>query len=250
MRKSKYSYVLSGILIGSLFTMSAQVWADQYMRAVSAYVNELVTFEFNGEQKKLPQGYEVLIYNDRSYVPARFVAEELGAKVDWDDVTKTIKFTSQPVKEQDNDNEKPKETDTSSDTSEPQVSYRELPISKHFQEMNLEVLSVVTEDPEISSDAGTKIYVALENKERIGLQLLQRETKIVVDGVDYSMEKVLPYKLDSRWYNDVTYDETEEGYILIPKIPKDAKTMDLTLTVLKNDSKQEKIVVEYHIDLD
>ena len=35
-------------------------------------------------------GVAPMIINDRTYVPIRFVAEELGAEVQWNEETKTV----------------------------------------------------------------------------------------------------------------------------------------------------------------
>ncbi|NIA12126.1 MAG: copper amine oxidase N-terminal domain-containing protein [Nitrospiraceae bacterium] len=53
----------------------------------------------NGEMKWIDEGnhdVKPIIINDRTMLPLRFVAENLGCEVDWDSVTKTITVVYQP----------------------------------------------------------------------------------------------------------------------------------------------------------
>ncbi|KEO82831.1 copper amine oxidase N-terminal domain-containing protein [Tumebacillus flagellatus] len=51
-------------------------------------------FAVNGEWAYLDDGYAVISYQDHLYVPARFVAENMGAAVSWDEATQTVSFQS------------------------------------------------------------------------------------------------------------------------------------------------------------
>ncbi|MCL4439707.1 MAG: copper amine oxidase N-terminal domain-containing protein, partial [Firmicutes bacterium] len=50
----------------------------------------VVKLMVNGQLKEPTS--PVIIIDGRTYVPLRFVSESLGAKVDWDDVTGTVKI--------------------------------------------------------------------------------------------------------------------------------------------------------------
>ncbi|HZH59186.1 MAG TPA: copper amine oxidase N-terminal domain-containing protein [Metabacillus sp.] len=54
-----------------------------------------IVFNINGTVKPLPAGYKVLDYQDRTYVPTRFVAEQLGATVGYNNNVITINSKSQ-----------------------------------------------------------------------------------------------------------------------------------------------------------
>jgi hypothetical protein len=47
-------------------------------------------FEFNGKNAEVGNEYKVLNYNGHAYVPIRFVAENIGATIDYDPETKKI----------------------------------------------------------------------------------------------------------------------------------------------------------------
>lgn len=232
----KYRLLLVGMIIGCLCTLSTQVFAIS-ANAVTAWVSNLITIEFDGEIKPVPEGDNILTYRDHIYVPVRFVAENLGADVDWDYEMKRIKITS-PKKKIIIEEKKKEE-----EKKEPEIKYEKMPVTKNYVDMLVGVTAVVNDDYD------TRIYVTLENKKNIPLQLLQSESKIKVDGREYSIDKVTPYKIDKQWYQNIKEDQTAEGYIIIPKIPKDAKEMHLVVKVLKNDRSQEKRDVEFNISL-
>lgn len=89
----KYKQLVIGVLLGSMITGAGAAAASQ-STTVSAFLKDGVLFKFNGKEKKLEDGYSVLNYKNATYVPARFVAEELGATVTWDNKTQTISINS------------------------------------------------------------------------------------------------------------------------------------------------------------
>jgi gas vesicle protein len=88
----KNKQLLAGIAIGGIIASTGVALADQ--NSVTATIENWIKFQFNGVEKTLPEGFNVLNYNGRVYVPARFVAEQLGGKVEWDSSTQKIKVTS------------------------------------------------------------------------------------------------------------------------------------------------------------
>ncbi len=49
----------------------------------------------NGVKKTLPDNVPAKLINDRTMVPIRFIAEEIGLKVEWDDATRTVLLTEE-----------------------------------------------------------------------------------------------------------------------------------------------------------
>lgn len=70
-----------GLITGVVLTATTSVFAASTMKA---------NFTFNGVGKELPQEYTVLNHNGRIYVPVRFVAEGMGASVNWNSQTNTV----------------------------------------------------------------------------------------------------------------------------------------------------------------
>lgn len=94
----KYKQLVLGVLLGSLVTGAGAVAASGGASITALLKNEII-FKFNGMEKKLDKGYSVLSYKNVTYVPARFVAEELGATVTWDNGTQSILIDSAPATE-------------------------------------------------------------------------------------------------------------------------------------------------------
>ncbi|MDB5084227.1 MAG: hypothetical protein JWN30_1113 [Bacilli bacterium] len=87
----KHRQLIAGIVIGSLVAGGGAVFADS---AVQAIQSSSISIKFDGVKKQFTDGYVVLTYQDHTYVPARFVAEALGANVNWDDSTSTVLVSS------------------------------------------------------------------------------------------------------------------------------------------------------------
>ena len=267
---SKYRQLIIGIIIGLLCTLSTGALAST-SSWVSALIDGDIAFQFDGQRETLPAGYTVLLYENRTYVPARFVAEKLGAAVQWDALTKTVKINTKPctecqvlqkekqaleqsVKEQEEkikaleerikalENEVGEEK--ASAEGQPAGNYQKLPLTRVLSAMNIEVTGL------FKDDNYTRIYLELENKKSVPLQLLQTKTTAIVDGEIYKTSDILHFALDERWYHDIREEEIRDGYVMLPPIPEDAKEMLLELTILYNDAKQETKTVEFYIKLD
>ncbi|MGI5875296.1 MAG: stalk domain-containing protein [Dethiobacteria bacterium] len=249
----KYKMVVIGIIVGVLCALPVGALAGW----VSVLKDGDIVFKFNGQTETLPPGYTALFYKDRIYVPIRFIAERLGAEVSWDQLSKIVSYDTKPDAEclalqkeiQALEKEikelklKIGETETQTE-GQPAGNYQSLPISRTLADFNIAVTGL------IRGDYYTRIYLKLENKKPVPLQLLQTKTKAIVDGKEYKTSDIMHYTFDQRWYNDILHETTEEGYVMLPLIPENSKEMFLELTLLYNDLKQETTTVEFAIKLD
>ena len=84
------------LIISSLLSFTIPVFAED--ETVQVLVNTSIRFTVNGEEfiPREDDGTRVypLIYNDRTYIPARFIAERVGLEVTWDSETQTVGFTT------------------------------------------------------------------------------------------------------------------------------------------------------------
>lgn len=240
----KFKYLTLGIIIGLTISAGASVYADVLV-TVNTFIMDNIKFEFNGVEKEKPQDYTVLNYKNRVYVPARFIAEELGAEVLWDAETETIMINQE--EEEPEVVEEPEETEEPKDVEEPEISnkYEDTPVSISDLQLNLGIEDVIYDE----QGNRWRLYVKLENKEDKPIRLSQLDTKIIVDGVEYSMDKVPLHTIDDRWYRDIREDERLSGYIAMPQFDKDSKKMDVVLTIIENTEKQEKKEFEFFINL-
>jgi len=127
---------------------------------------------------------------------------------------------------------------------QPAGNYQKLPLSRTLPSMNISVTGL------IEDDHYTRIYLELENKKSVPLQLLHARTKAIVDGEVYKTSEIMYFALDERWYHDISEEEIREGYVMLPPLPEGSKEMLLELTVLYNDANQETATVEFYIKLD
>lgn len=78
-----------GLSCGFILAISTSVDAKFLVESVKATIFP-AKIELNGDSNDIPDGFTILNYNNLAYVPARFIAEKLGATVNYNDGTKTI----------------------------------------------------------------------------------------------------------------------------------------------------------------
>ncbi|WP_409341522.1 stalk domain-containing protein [Paenibacillus sp. MBLB4367] len=82
-----------GLGAGLLLAFSSLAYASDKVEVNLFPVK--VTFE--GEEKQMNEDYFVFNHNGNAYLPARFVAENLKAHVQYNDETKTIEFYNMDI---------------------------------------------------------------------------------------------------------------------------------------------------------
>lgn len=75
------------LLIGIILLLSATSFAGGYFKRIDVLVNRIL-IEVDGEI--IDTDTETFIYNNRTFLPIRAVAEGLGCKVKWDDKTNKV----------------------------------------------------------------------------------------------------------------------------------------------------------------
>lgn len=245
----KVSYLLTGVLIGSMVSYGASAFANNY-QTVSAYLADSISFKFDNVEKELPSGYDVLLYNDRTYVPARFVAEELGATVDWDEDSKTVLITK-PVVETP-ELECPEEDKEDQEDKEPvkdYSNYQELPITLYHNETLVTVYGIET------NDSHTRVYVTVNNTGTNPMYLEQTKTYVEIGDKVYSHEDLftrqhnLLHMFDNSWFSDIRREETRDGLLRLPKLPEKAEYAKLYIEVRQNDGSGKVGGYEFKIKL-
>ncbi|KPU26978.1 hypothetical protein TR13x_07600 [Caloranaerobacter sp. TR13] len=74
-----------------IFLFSVTVLADGVYKNIKVYFENI---SINVDGSKIETDVEPFIYNDRVYVPIRFVAEKLDKEVEWNNETKTVLIKS------------------------------------------------------------------------------------------------------------------------------------------------------------
>lgn len=89
--KEKFKGIIIGSIMTSIITTSIFSFAGG-MENISAFFND-IKIKINGKIIDTAND-EPFIYNGRTYVPARYVAEGLGASVKWNETSNTVEIDS------------------------------------------------------------------------------------------------------------------------------------------------------------
>ena len=226
--KGKKRYLVLGIAAGFLLSLGVQTYAQDAVSTVAAWIRNDYRIEYNGEEKKLPEGYQILVYQNRTYLPLRYVGELLGADIQWDGETNTASIFQE---------KNPGIIDT--------TGYGVLPQSVETLDYRITATALMGKD-----DAeGARLYLSLKNKTDSVLRLDQGSTVFEIDGKEYTYRDVDSLLYDSRWYT--TYlekDAEEEGYLRLPKDAKEASRITMTFH-LTQDGNTEPIPVTFRLKL-
>ncbi len=85
--KNNFTSLITGIIIGAVLFGSLCVYADgEAMIKIYYNVKDIVI----NKVSKMPEEEKPFIYNGRTYVPLRYIAENLGYEVDWDYETSSV----------------------------------------------------------------------------------------------------------------------------------------------------------------
>lgn len=228
----KYGLAVSCLICGLLLGLGVQTFAADGIKHVTASINETFRFIVDGEEKNLPDDYEVLVYDNHTYLPVRALSNMTGIKVDWDDMKKIINLTTPAVVDNDQN----------------EIEYATLPVTKENSEFTLSVVTF-TEDIQ---DHYKKLYLRLESrKENSIFRIAPSETTYEIDGITYDYRQTEIAYWDDRWYT--SYAEKErplEGYFLLPKDVQDAEKVHIEITVMKDtDSGSVPEIVEFNLAL-
>ena len=270
-KKHKHIFITAAAIL-LLCAISAGVWAAGLATYVSALLDPNIAFIVDGQRRDLGPGYTVLNYDNHTYVPSRFVAEAMGATVNWDAPTKIIRIDSAfssadylalqkdkadleaQIREKDTriadlEAELKRVGGGSPSSSQPSVAgnYQRIPLSMALPEAYIMVTGIYEDDIYKLN----RIYLEVENRKDTPIQLLQNQTKATVGGITYrSSDAILHYTPDTEWYKDIYKDDRSTGYILMPLFPEDSKEMLLELTILINDGDQRTLTAQFAVRLD
>lgn len=226
--KGKKRYLVLGIAAGFLLSLGVQTYAQDAVSTVAAWIRNDYHIEYNGEEKKLPEGYQILVYQNRTYLPLRYVGELLGADIQWDGETNTASIFQE---------KNPGIIDT--------TGYGVLPQSVETLDYRITATALMGKD-----DAeGARLYLSLKNKTDSVLRLDQGSTVFEIDGKEYTYRDVDSLLYDSRWYTTYLEKDAEaEGYLRLPKEAKEASRITITFH-LTQDGNTEPIPVTFRLKL-
>lgn len=233
------SGLLSGIIIASGFT----AFASPVL--ISAYTDNDFKYEVNGKEKQMDLGYSTLVYGGRSYVPVRFVAEALGAKVDYDGDNKKISFKleKEPAKVDETSCKEyvDKALEEQNKEEKDNRVYESTPIKKTYKDFTVTMTGYSKKEGNLD-----RIYLELENKSSdLPLKFNVMDSVIQVGKDEYRADDVYS-EIDVNMFKDVKKDETLRGYISFPLLPDEAKNGVFKIRVVTNGYRQDVYDLEFN----
>lgn len=237
-----YKQFIAGVIVGGVLLSGGNVLANN---ASLPSITNWVKYKINGEYKALPSGYTTLNYDGHTYVPTRFISEQLGADVEWDDKTKTVTIERPEVTTSDEITNKEENSNSGEVCSKPDsAKYEELPVSKTINGVRVEIYSVEDEYDY------TKLYVTLKNTDESLVQLDQGTAYFQSELSKYANKDIggnVAYWKDTAWFSDIEEDKDAKGYIMLPPIPKDERQGKFYVEVFENGV--NKNVMKYEFDI-
>jgi len=96
MEKSVLKIMIMTLVMSIMFSGGA--YAESSLEQISAYLNRGITLTWNGEtfyplEEDGTRVYPIT-YNDRTYLPVKFVAEKAGLTVEWEGETQTVSLSN------------------------------------------------------------------------------------------------------------------------------------------------------------
>lgn len=234
-----YKQFVAGIIVGGVLLSGGNALANN--NALPSIMN-FVKYKINGEAKALPSGYTTLNYDGHTYVPTRFIAEQLGADVEWDDKTKTVAINNEEQKV-----DKPQEPEQQPiEEDKDTKGYDQLPVSKMVDGVRVEVYSVE------HRDNYTKFYIDIKNTTDRRVRLNQESVYFKTENDTYKHTDASKniYWKDTTWYNELEEDDDAQGYVMLPRLDKEDTKGQLYIEVEENAVTPKVYSYSFDMNLD
>jgi hypothetical protein len=242
-----YKSTAAGFVAGALCMVTVTAMGA-YMDVTAKLWND-VTFKFNGTGVASPSDQPVLNYNGYTYVPLRFVSDQFGADISYDNNLKSVSVNYEPkVIEKQVQVIKEVPVYVKDDTDADGTVYQTLPVKVTDGDYDIQVTGFTR-----SASLGyTKVLLNVENDGSDYIQLVPSKSTLTVDGEDVELCKILS-RWDNKWsmsdiYEDDDDDGKRDGYIAFELCDEDYKKMDLTVMIRNNTKGEDKYYTFHFIE--
>lgn len=239
------------ITLGLLLSLSSFSYAAP--QVIETYLQNDFLIKVDGEFKYHPEGLRPLVYENRTYLPAAYIAELLGASTTFDSSTKTVSISSKPQVNLDEEKiaeyekriieleDKIKKLESSTSVSS---NYSKMParLSKNGYKITLEGLSIRDDGKD------GRLYFTLENDDiNTGVKINALSTTIEANGKKYNADVKYKENLDMELFKWIKTDNELASFIPFSDLPEedsDIKEMIITIVVESNElyPKQETLI--------
>lgn len=224
---------VSGLLVGSILSISVVAYGAPAQ--IDAFKNTAIKYFFDGKEVSLGEDYDTIIYKNRAYVPARFVADNLGAKVDYNAEMETINFKSPEPKivEKLVEVEKPVNCE---DQSKNPGTYVTLPYTISEKNFDFKVKFLNDSDNNV-----TKIYVELTGKKdnKNNLSIDAYNAVLTTEENEYKMSDLVPTFYDTKIFTTIKDEETLDSFLAFKPVSEKEKEFRLRVAVKESGSENK-----------
>lgn len=225
-----------GIAIGMISSIGIQSFAGDAIQRVTASIDKTFQLTVNDEKKVLPEGYEMLVYQDRTYLPIRALGEMLGCEIDWDNALKTVKIVT------------PKNDPKPSDTDE--GNYKKLPQTYESKDYRISILSYSSK---LGEDKLSRLYFRLCATGDDTIRVNPSGIAFSSNGFSYHnySSDVNMSDQDRKLYSAYAEEDNDlEGYLTLPEKIKDAQKIHVEIPVVKDTYRgQVTDIITFDIDV-
>ena len=246
---------LLAVTLGILLGLSSVTYAAP--KVVETYLQNDFLIKVDGEFKYHPEGLKPLVYQNRTYLPAAYIAQLLGASTTFDSATKTVAINS---KAQDGLSDKQKEEYESkikeleaeieklkNSSNESSSNYSKIParLTQKGYKITLEGLSI-REDGEDG-----RLYFTIKNDdENTGIKVLPLSTTIEANGKKYEATGKYHENLDMDLFKWIDRGGELSSYIPFSDLPEDdndINEMIVTMVIEVNETYPKKETVVFKV---
>lgn len=224
---------VSGLLVGTILSISVVSYGAPAQ--IDAFRNTAIKYFFDGKEVSLGEDYETIIYKNRAYVPARFVADNLGAKVDYNADSETINFKSPEPKIVEKIVEIEKPINCEDQTKNP-GTYVTLPYTVSEKNFDFKVKFLNDSDNNV-----TKIYVELTGKKdnKNNLSIDAYNAVLNTDDNEYKTSDLTPIFYDNRIFTTIKDEETLDSFLAFKPVSEKEKEFRLRVVVKESGSENK-----------
>lgn len=191
------------ISVIALFLMAQPIFSEEQVDDVTAYLNYSISMTWDGIPFQPLDNNErlyPLVYDGRTYLPARYIADKAGVNVNWDSETQTVVFTTQDEENPSEDKQYVPYKDTDNgNTNTPDGT----------TSMHDTLLGVTSFELEIEAQNGNAIEVEFEGRDDLDEYEITFETK---DGKkelkgSFALEEIAAHLSQIDINQDIPRDE-------------------------------------------
>ena len=202
MKLSRMKSIVFGIIIGVLTTASITVVGISLAtpRVEVWLQTQDISIIVDGRTLSLPEGAHILNFNGRVHVPARVIAESLGATVQWDEPSQTVIIVSADPTVIEREIEVPVEVPAPPDPAVIAARYSPLPMRRvqHHISMNITAMEFFLSQTEVILD--------FESRSQWPILFLREQTYMEFRGekfpVDYIFNPIFSNSLPNNYSRD------------------------------------------------